>query len=246
MKVTKFTEFDVGTLSFGPMQVNSYGGQFIPISDSRGGSVYVTTPPMQAPFGLAAWTKDKPPKRVSGPTTEDTGPLDYSISLALDPNNPAHELFRSKLEGVCQSVIAHLHQKSEAIFEGKKKSMETLEDQMYPIIKKDKQGKYDDKIKLKVSQKDGMPQVPTFRPPTDQHGAAEKLTPFDVSPRCTVKAIVQLDRIAFVGQASFSVPLRAAQIVVVSTPSDMTEYAMPEEDEAMMGMLDDGMVAELQ
>jgi len=217
MPVFTAKSFEPSTICFGPVEKNKMGGKFIPLTDANGAKTRITiqTPTMALPFGISAY-RERP----------DAEPLSYSADLSFRDMETDENVatFYNKIKELDAHLLGAAVEKSVEWF-GKKKSAELLADTYRPLTKADPNGKYADNMKFKIAMQNGAPNVRVFD--TDK-------TPISVDdiPRGSkVKIIAEIASVWFVGQGTmWGVTFRAAQILVVSKPASLDQFAFVSED----------------
>jgi hypothetical protein len=216
MPVFTAKSFEPSTIAFGPVEKNKMGGKFIPRTDANGAKTRITiqTPTMALPFGISAY-RERP----------DAEPLSYSADLSFRDMETDDNVatFYNKIKELDAHLLDAAAEKSVEWF-GKKKSAELLADTYRPLTKADPNGKYADNMKFKIAMQNGAPNVRVFD--TDK-------TPISVDdiPRGSkVKIIAEIASVWFVGSGTmWGVTFRAAQILVVSKPASLDQFAFTDD-----------------
>lgn len=216
MSVVLYSNFKPTDIAFGAVDRNRNGGKFVPLTNPDGTKRRITiqTPPLSMPFGVSAY-REKPEGDIQS----------YSIDVSFrnTDTDPKIAEFLSKM----REVDAHLLEASAALSKdwfGKVKSLDTLEDNYRRLIKDHPENKYPPVMKIKVPLTNGAPNALFF----DEH---RQPVPIDyLTKGCTVKLILEMDRVWFVNN-TFGVTWRALQGAVVSRPNRMDTYSMIDDDD---------------
>ena len=221
--VVLYTAFSAADVQFGAVDRNRNGGKFVPLLGPDGGKKRFTiqTPVLSMPFGVSAY-REKPDAEVQS----------YSIDVSfrnLD-TDPKLAEFLDKMRQLDARMLDASVERCKEWFGGKQKSRDTLEDNYRKLIKDHPEGKYPPVMKIKIPITNGQPSA-LFFDENRQPVPIEYLT-----KGCTIKLIIEMDRVWFVNN-TFGVSWRAAQGAVVSRPSRMDTYSMldDESDEAVLG-----------
>ncbi|AGE55600.1 hypothetical protein ATCVMN08101_290L [Acanthocystis turfacea Chlorella virus MN0810.1] len=218
MPVFTAKTFEPSTIGFGPVEKNKMGGKFIPLTDANGAKTRITiqTPTMALPFGISAY-RERP----------DAEPLSFSADLSFRDMDTDDNVatFYNKIKELDAHLLQTAAAKSVEWF-GKKKSAELLADTYRPLTKEDPSGKYAPNMKFKIAMMNGAANVRVFD--TDK-------TPIsidDVPRGSKVKIIAEIASVWMVGGGTmWGVSFRVAQILVVSKPASLDQFAFVSEDD---------------
>lgn len=222
--VILFSALQPSDIGFGPSERNQHGGKFVPLTGPDGVKRRITiqTPTMSMPFGVSAY-REKPDGDVQS----------YSVDVSFKDleANPKVAEFLAKMEAIDALLVDTSVARSVEWF-GRQKSRDTLDDNYRTLIKVNKEGKYPPVMKIKVPlNREGKPTCAFFD---------EKRNPVDIDYLVNgtkVKMIIEVDRVWFVNN-TFGITWRAAQLAVVSRPSNFTsEYSMLDDDNDDMAVL---------
>jgi len=224
MAIQTAKKFSPSSIFFGQAERNKLGGKYVPLTNETGTKTRFTlqTPTMSLPFGISAY-REKP----------EAEPSSYSVDLSFrgyETDENILTLF-NKITELDNHLIDAAYTNSVAWF-GKQKSRELLEDTYRPLTKKDPSGKYAPVMKVKIPILNGKPNVQVFD--TDK-------TPIsidDVQKGSTVKVITEVASVWFVGGTQWGITFRALQILVVSKPARLDEFAFTDDDEAPKEILE--------
>ena len=207
--------FEPSTIGFGAVEKNKMGGRFVPLTDSNGAKTRITiqTPTMALPFGISGY-RERP----------DAEPLSYSADLSFRDMDTDENVktFYNKIKELDVHLLQTAAAKSVEWF-GKKKSAELLADTYRPLTKADPNGKYADNMKFKIAMLNGSPNVRVFD--VDK----EAITIDDVPRGSKVKIIAEIASVWFVGNTTWGITFRAAQILVVSKPASLDQFAFTDD-----------------
>ncbi|AGE59709.1 hypothetical protein ATCVTN60342_278L [Acanthocystis turfacea Chlorella virus TN603.4.2] len=216
MSVYTAKTFDAALIGFGPVEKNKMGGKFIPLTNASGTKTRFTiqTPTMHLPFGISAY-RERP----------DAEPQSYSADLSFRGMDTDDNIatFYNKIQALDAHLLDAAVEKSVEWF-GKKKSRELLEDTYRPLTKVDAAGKYAPNMKFKIALQNGAPNVRVFD--TDK----TPITVDDIPRGSKVKIIAEIASIWMVGGGTqWGVTFRAAQILVVSKPASLDQFAFTDD-----------------
>ncbi|AGE57604.1 hypothetical protein ATCVNTS1_302L [Acanthocystis turfacea Chlorella virus NTS-1] len=208
--------FDPSSIGFGQVEKNKLGGKFIPLTDANGAKTRITiqTPTMALPFGISGY-RERP----------DAEPLSYSADLSFRDMETDDNVatFYNKVKELDAHLLQTAAAKSIEWF-GKKKSAELLADTYRPLTKEDPSGKYAPNMKFKIALQNGAANVRVFD--TDK----TPITIDDVPRGSKVKIIAEIASIWMVGNATmWGLTFRAAQILVVSKPASLDQFAFTDD-----------------
>ena len=209
--------FEPSSIKFAPIEKNKLGGKYVPLADVNGTKTRLTiqSPAMHLPFGISCY-RERP----------DAEPTSYSADLSfrdMDSNENLATLF-NKINELDTQLIDAAVENSVAWF-GKQKSRELLEDTYRKLTKVDSSGKYAPVMKFKIPMINGKPNVQIFDVDKKPIGVD------DVPKGAKVKVIADLASIWFIGSGTaWGVTFRAVQILVVSKPARLDEFAFVTED----------------
>jgi len=217
MPIVTAKKFAPSAIAFGQVERNKMGGKFVPLVDSTGVKTRFTiqTPTMSLPFGISAY-REKP----------EADPISYSADLSFRDYETDENILTlfNKVTELDNHLIDAAYINSVAWF-GKQKSRELLEDTYRVLTKKDPNGKYAPVMKVKIPILNGKPNVQVFD--VDK----TPITIDDVQKGSTVKVIMEVASVWFVGGTSWGVTFRAIQILVVSKPARLDEFAFTDDDD---------------
>lgn len=208
--------FDASLIGFGPVEKNKLGGKFVPLTNTSGTKSRFTiqTPTMHLPFGISSY-RERP----------DAEPQSYSADLSFRGIDTDDNIatFYNKVKALDAHLLDAAVENSVSWF-GKRKSRELLEDTYRHLTKVDAAGKYAPQMKFKISMLNGAPNVRVFD--TDK-----KAISIDDVPRGSkVKIIAEIASIWMVGGGTqWGVTFRAAQILVVSKPASLEQFAFTDD-----------------
>ncbi|AGE59708.1 hypothetical protein ATCVTN60342_274L [Acanthocystis turfacea Chlorella virus TN603.4.2] len=216
MPVFTAKTFEPSSIGFGPIEKNKMGGKFVPLTDANGTKTRITiqTPTMSLPFGISGY-RERP----------DAEPLSYSADLSFRDMETDENVatFYNKIKELDALLLQTAAAKSVEWF-GKKKSAELLADTYRPLTKEDPSGKYAPNMKFKIALQNGAPNVRVFD--TDK----TPITIDDVPRGSKVKIIAEIASIWMVGGGTmWGVTFRAAQILVVSKPASLDQFAFTDD-----------------
>ncbi|ABT14834.1 hypothetical protein NY2A_B435L [Paramecium bursaria Chlorella virus NY2A] len=217
MPIQTAKKFSPSSIFFGQVERNKLGGKYVPLTDATNAKTRFTlqTPTMSLPFGISAY-REKP----------EAEPASYSADLSFrgyESDENILTLF-NKITELDNHLIDAAYTNSVAWF-GKQKSRELLEDTYRPLTKKDPSGKYAPVMKVKIPILNGKPNVQVFD--VDK----TPITIDDVPKGSSVKVIMEVASVWFVGGTQWGITFRALQILVVSKPARLSEFAFTDEDD---------------
>jgi hypothetical protein len=169
---------------------------------------------MALPFGISAF-RERP----------DAEPLSYSADLSFRDMDSDDNVatFYKKIKELDALLLQTAAAKSVDWF-GKKKSAELLADTYRQLTKEDPSGKYAPNMKFKIAIQNGAPNVRVFD--TDK----TPITIDDVPRGSKVKIIAELASVWMVGGGTmWGATFRAAQILVVSKPASLDQFAFTDD-----------------
>ena len=228
MSVTMYTAFQPSEVKFGAVDRNRNGGKFVPIVGADGNKKRLTiqTPALAMPFGVSAY-RERPEGDIQS----------YSIDVSFRnlEADPKVADFLAKMRALDGAMLDASLANSKDWF-GKQKSIGVLEDNYRRLVKDHAENKYPPVMKIKVPLSNGSPSAMFF----DEN--RQPVTIDYLTKGCTVKLILEMDRVWFINN-SFGVTWRALQGAVVTRPSRMDTYSMiddndNESDEALLGLID--------
>ena len=215
MPVFTAKSFEPSTIGFGQIEKNKLGGKFIPLTDANGAKTrfQIQTPTMHLPFGISAY-RERP----------DAEPLSYSADLSFRDMDTDENVatFYNKVKALDAHLLQTAVENSVTWF-GKQKSRELLEDTYRKLTKSDPSGKYADNMKFKIAVQNGAANVRVFD--TDK----TPITIDDVPRGSKVKIIAEIASVWFVGNTTWGITFRAAQILVVSKPASLDQFAFTDD-----------------
>lgn len=217
MTVIPASKFVPTTARFGAVEKNKMGGKFVPIVDDKGQKLRLTiqTPALSLPFGVSAY-RERPDAEVSS----------YSIDVSFRgmETEPKISSFLQRMKDFDDHMLdsAVLHSKD--WYGGKQKSREVLEDSYRKLVKEHPEGKYAPVMKIKIPVQNGKPNCSFFDVDKKPIGVD------DIPKGSTVKVICEVTQVWFVG-SSWGVTWRALQVLVVSKPDRLGEFAFQEDDD---------------
>ncbi|AGE56588.1 hypothetical protein ATCVNEJV2_309L [Acanthocystis turfacea Chlorella virus NE-JV-2] len=208
--------FDAALIGFGQVEKNKMGGKFVPLTNTSGTKTRFTiqTPTMHLPFGISAY-RERP----------DMEPQSYSADLSFRGMDTDDNIatFYNKIQALDSHLLDAAVENSVEWF-GKKKSRELLEDTYRPLTKVDAAGKFAPNMKFKIAMQNGAPNVRVFD--TDK----KAITVDDIPRGSKVKIIAEIASIWMVGSGTmWGLTFRAAQILVVSKPASLNEFAFTDD-----------------
>lgn len=231
--VILYSAFHPSGVNFGPPDRNRNGGKFVPLLGADGAKKRITiqTPVLSMPFGVSAY-REKPEGEVQS----------YSLDVSfrnLD-TDPRLADFVAKMRELDARMLDASVANSKEWF-GKQKSKDTLEDNYRKLVKDHPENKYPPVMKIKIPIQNGQVACSLF----DENKQA---TTIDyLTKGCTVKLILEMDRVWFVNN-TYGLSWRAIQGLVVSRPTRMDTYCMLDDDdasdEALLGLQPDAVVIE--
>ncbi|AGE49439.1 hypothetical protein ATCVCan0610SP_270L [Acanthocystis turfacea Chlorella virus Can0610SP] len=216
MSVYTSKTFDAALIGFGQVEKNKLGGKFVPLTNNSGTKTRFTiqTPSMHLPFGISAY-RERP----------DMEPQSYSADLSFRGMDTDDNIatFYNKIQALDAHLLDAAFENSVSWF-GKQKSRELLEDTYRPLTKVDAAGKFAPNMKFKISMQNGVPNVRVFD--TDK----KAITVDDIPRGSKVKIIAEIASVWFVGSGTmWGLTFRAAQILVVSKPASLNEFAFTDD-----------------
>jgi hypothetical protein len=217
MSIITTKRFNPTVIRFAQVERNKLGGKYVPLADENGNKKRVTlqTPTMHVPFGVSAY-RERP----------DAEPSSYSIDISFRDYESNENIlaFYNKMTELDNHLIESAHANSVEWF-GKQKSRELLADTYRHLTKIDPSGRYAPIMKIKIPILDGGPNVRVFD--------VDK-TPISidaVQKGSTVKVICDMASVWFVGNTQWGVTFRAVQILVVTKPNRITDFAFENDDD---------------
>lgn len=217
MPILTAKSFEPSAIKFAPLEKNKLGGKYVPLADAHGNKTRLTiqTPTMHLPFGISGY-RERP----------DAEPASYSADLSfrdMDTNENLATFF-NKINELDEHLLDAAVDNSVAWF-GKQKSRELLEDTYRKLTKKDPSGKYAPVMKFKIPIVNGKPNVQIFDVDKTPIGVD------DVPKGSMVKVIAEVASIWFIGAGvNWGVTWRVVQLMVVSKPARLDEFAFVAED----------------
>ena len=217
-----YSAFDAAALHFGPPEKTKMGGMTVNVytqaPDGSRRRATIQTPPMVVPFGLSAFT-DK-----------NTGEIQsYSIDVSFknSDTDPKIADFLTRMRALDETLLATAVARSPEWFGGKK-NKDLIKEFLRELVqdkKVDRNGKpYPAQMKTKVPMKNGEPNCPVY----DE--TRQAVTPDYITKGSSVKMILELTNVWFVGKASFGVTWRVIQVAVLSRPR-VEGYAFCDDEE---------------
>ena len=218
MAILTAKTFEPSAIAFGLVEKNKLGGKYIPLTNEHGAKTRITiqTPAMSLPFGISAY-RDNPAAE----------PQSYSADLSFRDMETDENvaIFYNKVKELDAHLMAAASQNSVAWF-GKQKSPELLADTYRQLTKQDASGKYAPNMKFKIQIRNGKPDVRAF-------DIDKSLIDVNDIPRGSkVKIIAEIASIWQVGSGTqWGVTFAAKQILIVSKPQTLDQFAFADDDE---------------
>ena len=214
-------KFEPSAIQFAPIERNKLGGKYVPLANANGKCrITLQTPTMSLPFGVSTYS-EKP----------DLPPTSYSVDLSFRGYETDENVLTlyNKLRELDAHLIDAAYANSVEWF-GKQKSRELLADTYRPLTKEDPTGKYAPVWKIKIPMVDDRatgykkPSVDVFD--TNRN----KIELEQIKKGSSIKVICEVASVWFVSNTQWGISFRAVQILVVSQPSRMTDFAFEADD----------------
>lgn len=195
------TNINASNITFSDVKKNARGGKSINIL-LNGKAIVVRVPSLRAPFGISA-----PNDQVK----------DYYLSLSLTPE------VEEKFTEIDDHIASYVAENSVELL-GKKVAVDVIKDLLLnPIVKKAKDAKYSNTIKMKASSGEG-------RNPSDFYvSKTDKVSINEIRPGSSIETIIEISQIWFInGKFGASVKLLQGK---VAPSTRLTEYAFGDDDD---------------
>lgn len=196
------TNINASNITFSDVKKNARnGGKSINIL-LNGKAIVVRVPSLRAPFGISA-----PNDQVK----------EYYLSLSLTPE------VEEKFTEIDDHIASYVAENSVELL-GKKVAVDVIKDLLLnPIVKKARDAKYSNTIKMKASSGEG-------RNPSDFYvSKTDKVSINEIRPGSSIETIIEISQIWFInGKFGASVKLLQGK---VAPSTRLTEYAFGDDDD---------------
>ena len=208
--------FDPAKIRFGAIEKNNKK-KMVPISyegvTGPQRRILVQTPPVTIPFGLTC--------------NEDMGVIQsYTLNFSFK-NHTTDPKMESFLDKMCRMETMLIDQGIEhsADWFGKKMGKELVNEFCKRFVREPKDPKYPPTMRVKIPVSDGEPITEFY----DENKNAVKID--YLTKGATVKMIIELTPVWFMGSTSYGVAWRARQIRVMAKPGRLEGYSFVEDNE---------------
>lgn len=221
--VLLYNTFDTQLVNFASDPTfNKSGNKSVQVSyGDNNKKIVMQTPVMEAPFGVSKYTaKD--------------GKVSWSVDLAFKDldNQPKVSGYYNAMNELDSITINKAVENSERWFDREQPLSVVTAFYRHCVRPETKSKKNDNvyppSIKLKVQTVEGKPDDPKIVVYDENR---QKVDPEYVTPHSTVRAIVELKPMWFIGKSSFGLTWKLEQLEVVSRPQKLAGYSF-QDDEA--------------
>jgi hypothetical protein len=215
-KILLSTEWDPKNIQFSEIEKNKRGGKMVYIhmaNENKRSKIILQTPPMAIPFGIQPYTESS------------TGQvLSYSLDVSFrgyDTDTKIQE-FLEKMKFLDEIMITNATMRSQEYF-GRDMGRDLVSEFYRPLVKEPTSGNWPPTFRCKIPMRYDQPDCQFF----DEN--KQPCTIDGVTKGSTVKLLLELGSIWFLGNKSFGVTFKIMQCAVVNKPSRLVSYAFADE-----------------